>query len=155
MRLLYNSYAIINAMLKKGVITFLIFFILVFFVPESTAKRLPRAGSGVKRVRSGGASVIVSAKLRADRRAINAYFANLNLASSVTYSLTYKTDGKVEGVGGSIDTAGVYSTSRELVFGTESGGVFKYHSNITDAKLEVVSTLKSGKKAIRRFRVRV
>lgn len=125
---------------------------------QVSAKTLPRRvsapGKAVKRANSAS-FVAVSARLRPDRRALNVYFANLNQAASVTYTLSYQANGNQEGIGGSIDTKGVYSTSRELVFGTASSGVYRYHSNITGARLEVISVLKSGKKAVKRFKIRV
>ena len=141
------------------ILSIFILIVLFFFglgITFTEAKMLPKRASfkAAKKGR-GGSQIVVSAKLRGDRRAVNVYFANLNQASSVAYTLSYQTGGKQEGIGGSIDTRGVYSTSRELVFGTASGGVYRYHSNITNARLEVVTTLKSGKKAIRRFRIKV
>lgn len=125
--------------------------------PAAMAKRLPKAVVSSKAGKKFAApsGVVISAKLRGDRRAINLYMSNLNLAQAVSYTLSYDTNGKGEGIGGSVDPKGIYSTSRELVFGTASSGVYRYHSNITGAKLEVIATLKSGKKIVKRFKIKV
>lgn len=124
----------------------------------SFAKTLPRAiksqSAKVGKPAVSG-TLIVSPKLSRDRKILNVYFANLNKVKSVSYTLTYKTNGKDEGIGGSIQNSGIYSTSRQLVFGTESSGVYRYHSNITGARLEVVAILSSGKKLIKRFTIKV
>lgn len=67
----------------------------------------------------------------------------------------YQTDGKDEGISGIIDAGGENSTTRELLFGTCSSGVCRYHANITGMSLEIVSELKTGKKYLRRFKVKV
>lgn len=148
-------------LMKSQVISSILLCLMVFGFFNASfvyAKKLPSksAKKTTKQApKRGGSGVVVSAKLRSDRKAVNVYFANLNLAQSVSYTLSYQTDGKQEGVGGSIDPKGVYSTSRELVFGTASGGVYRYHSNISGAKLEIITNLKSGKKSIKRFKIKV
>jgi hypothetical protein len=57
-------------------------------------------------------------------------------------------------VGGSLDLSSG-SLTRELVFGTASNGVYRYHSNVTNAKLEITSVLKNGQKRIKKFRIKV
>ena len=133
----------------------LLFFLFRLVVPVE-ARLLPRFRntSGGSR-KSTGSGVIVSPKLSSDRKALNVYFANLNKASEVTYMLSYQTKGKDEGVYGSIDSSVGNSVTRELLFGTCSSGVCRYHTNITGMKLEVTISLPSGKRALRRYRVRV
>lgn len=120
------------------------------------ARLLPRfrnaSGGGRK---STGSGVIVSPRLSSDRKALNVYFANLNKTNEITYMLSYQTNGKDEGVYGSIDSSSGSSVSRKLLFGTCSSGVCRYHTNISGMKFEVTVELPSGKKAIRRYRVRV
>ena len=82
-------------------------------------------------------------------------FFNLSQVKSLEYVLTYESNGNEQGVTGSIDTTSGSSLSRELVFGTASSGVYTYHSNIKNMKLEVNVVLKSGKKFLKRYRVRV
>ena len=129
---------------------------LAFFIASSAveAKLLPQAKkSGKAGIRYSGPSV--SVKLRKDRQALNVYFSGVQNASSISYTLSYQTNGKDEGAGGSIDPSGTYSLSRELLFGTCSSGVCRYHTGITNAKFEVVMNLNSGKKITKRFRIRV
>jgi len=122
-----------------------------------SAGLLPRFRSAVKTKTSatGGSGITVSARLSPDRKALHVYFNQLNKAKSVIYTLTYQTEGKEEGVSGSIDLSTGNSTNRELLFGTCSSGVCRYHTNISNMRLEVASELASGKTQIKRFRVRI
>src|SRR5947207_325205 len=47
-------------------------------------------------------TVIVSPRLRADRKALNVTFSGLTNAISVSYTLTYSQNGQQEGAGGSL-----------------------------------------------------
>lgn len=134
----------------------LIIFLLSIISPVE-AKLLPRfqGGSTVKKTTYVASGLVVSAKLRGDRQALFVYFSNLNKVTSVTYTLMYQTNGKDEGVSGTMDSTGGNSTSRELLFGTCSSGVCRYHQNLSNMKLEVTSTLTSGKQTIKRFRIKV
>lgn len=139
--------------MKKIILLLVVF---LFASKPVEAKLLPRfaksgqAGRG--RYTSG---VGVSAYLRGDRLALVVNFNNLNKANSVSYTLSYQTNGKDEGIGGVIDSSGGSSASRELLFGTCSSGVCRYHTNIANMKLEVTSELTSGRKTLKRFRIRV
>jgi uncharacterized protein YbcV (DUF1398 family) len=128
-------------------------FLFVFIIPVQ-ARVLPRFQKTISTA-SVPAGVGVGARLRADRRAIIVNFSNLNKAAEVSYSLMYETNGETQGVNGSLDLAAGNTATRELVFGTASNGVYRYHTNITNAKLEVTSILSSGQKRIRRFRIKV
>ena len=104
---------------------------------------------------TAGSGVGTSVRLRSDRKALLVYFSNVSKAKSVSYVLMYQTNGKEEGVGGSIDSAAGNSAQRVLDFGTCSAGVCRYHSNITQMTFEVTIDLPNGKKTLRRFRIRV
>lgn len=121
------------------------------------AKILPQAkkGTGAVVKSSGGSGISVSPRMRADRRALNVYFSNLQNATSVSYFLTYKTSTQEEGVGGALSLKGGLSQTAELLFGTCSKNVCRYHTGIKDAKLEVNYTTKTGKKYIKRYRIKV
>lgn len=112
------------------------------------------------RFRSGGGGVAVSSgvgvypRLRADRLGLTVGFSNLQKANSVTYTLIYQTNGKDEGVSGSIDSSGGNSATRELLFGTCSD-VCRYHTGLSNMRFEVISELTSGKKTLKRFRIRI
>lgn len=142
----------------KNLILYLLITFLFFSCSYGVnAKLLPRfqGGSAVKKTTYVASGLVVSAKLRGDRQALFVYFSNLNKVTSVTYTLMYQTNGKDEGVSGTMDATGGNSTSRELLFGTCSSGVCRYHQNLSNMKLEVTSTLTSGKQTIKRFRIRV
>ena len=130
------------------------------------AKILPQArksGTVTSVKSSTGSGIGVSPKLRADRKELNLYFSNLGNASSVSYFLTYKqvssngskTSEQEEGAGGVLTLTGSSSQTAELLFGTCSKNVCRYHTGIKDAKLEVNYTTKSGKKYIKRYRIKV
>ena len=154
MRFEFESLMIYNLLMKK--FTFWLIVIGYWLLVTSSiveAKVLPRfRGSGGRIISSG---VGVSAYLRSDRLALVVNFSNLSKANNVSYTLSYQTNGKEEGIGGSIDSSGGNSASRELLFGTCSGGVCRYHTGLTNMKLEVTTELASGRRTLRRFRVRI
>ncbi len=139
--------------------SFLIFTLFTIFllVKEADAKVLPQAQKSGQKTglqSSGGTGIGVSPRLRADRRALIVYFSSLQNASSVSYLLTYKTSTQNEGVQGSLNL-GPSSATQELLFGTCSRNVCRYHTGIKDVKLEVSYTSKSGKKYIKRYKIKV
>lgn len=142
-------------LLKKLAATMFVLLITISFVSQAVdAKVLPRnqrAAIG----RGGRTGYFVSARLRPDRLALIVTFNNIGSVSDISYSLSYQTNGNQEGAGGSIQPTGAGSLTRELLFGTCSAGVCRYHTGITNAKLEVTTTFKSGKQAVKRFKIRV
>ncbi len=138
----------------KTIIATVLFLLSVLFTPVE-AKILPR----FKTVRKAGGAVatgaLVSARLRSDRQALLTTFSNLQRVNNITYTLMYQTNGVDQGVSGSLDSSAGNSVSRELLFGTCSSGVCRYHGNITNMKFEVVSELPNGKRVIKRFKVRI
>ena len=125
---------------------------LVFFSPPVLAKKLVhRVSQPVK----SASSITIKPKLRGDRLALIVNFNNLGQASSLSYELTYEANGIPQGVRGQITPSGENSTQRELLFGTCSGNVCTYHQNIKNMKFTVTSTLKSGGKIIKPFKVKV
>jgi hypothetical protein len=139
---------------------FLVLFLLfAVFVPAVEAKVLPQSGKVAPRQSApkvNGTTIGVYPKLRADRRALIVNFTNLQNATAVSYSLVYKQgNGQQEGAGGALNLTGQTTDKVELLFGTCSGGVCRYHTGIKDAKLEVSYTSKTGKKYIKKFRVKL
>lgn len=132
----------------------IIFFSAFIFTQDVQAKVLPQAKKAVGKT-STGTSIGVSPRLRADRRALLVNFSNLQNAKSVSYSLTYKTSVQEEGALGSLNLSGLTNTSSELLFGTCSKNVCKYHTNISNGKLEVSYTSQTGKKYLKRFKIKV
>jgi len=121
------------------------------------AKLLPRFGNQTvtRPYTSSTSPVSVKPFLRADRHALNVSISNLTKAKSVCYLLYYQAQGLDKGVNGCLDSSAGNQVNRELVFGTESSGVFHFDENITSAKLEVTTELLSGKKTMKRFRIRI
>lgn len=99
--------------------------------------------------------IYVTPKLRSDRRALNVYFSNLQNATQVSYSLVYDTSAQQEGAMGAITLDGKTTATQELLFGTCSKNVCRYHTGIKNAKLEVSYTLKTGKKYLKKYRIKV
>ncbi len=127
------------------------------FTSVVEAKLLPRFTKTGKmagqRIVSSG--LVVSPKLRRDRLALILTLSNLQKVNNITYTLMYQTNGKDEGVSGTIDSSVGPSVTRELLFGTCSAGVCRYHQNISNMKLEVVSKLPNGKQTLKRYRIKV
>lgn len=136
----------------------LVFLFSIFlFTKSAEAKVLPQASKATKvttnKVTTTG--INVTPRLRSDRRALIVYFSNLQNAKNVSYMLTYQTSQQEEGARGDIKTTGPSSTSQELLFGTCSKGVCRYHTGIKNAKLEVSYTSQTGKKYIKRYKIKV
>ncbi len=145
--------------MNKLVILLITLFSVFLFVSKVEAKTLPQAlksGQKTTAVRKNpGAGINVSVKLRADRKAAVVYFSNLQNASSVSYFLTYQTDTQEEGAMGGLKLDGSSTASQELLFGTCSKNVCRYHTGIKNARLEVSYTLKSGKKYLKKYKIKV
>lgn len=136
---------------------FLLLVLSAFFLfTISEAKVLPQAKVGVKKALiKSGSGIGVSPKLRVDRRAVLVNFSNLQNASAVSYLLTYKTNIQDEGAMGALNLTGSSNQTSELLFGTCSKNVCRYHSGIKDAKLEVNYTTKAGKKYLKKYKIKV
>lgn len=101
------------------------------------------------------ASVVASASVARNRQSVTLYMANLQKTKSVQYELSYVTDGKPEGAGGTIASKGKYSLSRKLLFGTCSNKVCRYHTKIKNAVLTVIFTFQDGTTLTKTFKLRV
>lgn len=125
----------------------------IFATPVS-AKVLPQSkGAGIVTTRSS--TIGVYPRLRADRRALIVNFSNLANAKQVAYMLTYKTSAQDEAAMGGLNLNGSGSQSAEMLFGTCSKNVCRYHLGIRDARLEVSYTTTTGKKYLKKFRIKV
>lgn len=137
--------------MKLTKLLLLLFIFIITFSQPILAKKslLKQAATG-----TGGNSVVISPKLRSpDRLALIVNFSNLLTAKSVSYSLTYNSQRVSQGVAGSIKPE-VNTTSRELLFGTCSSGVCRYHTNITNMRFVVTVKLKSGSQFTKSYRVK-
>ena len=143
--------------MKKISIVILVLFFAFITAESVEAKVLPQAKTGKQTSTvkgSTGSGIGVSPKLRRDKKALVVYFSNLQNASFVSYLLTYNTNTQNEGARGSLNLK-ASSATQELLFGTCSKNVCRYHSGISNMKLEVSYTSKAGKKYIKRYKIRV
>ena len=115
------------------------------------AKKKIGSSKGSSKISSG---IIISPKLRKDRKALLVTFSNLQNVSSFTYELTYLANGIDQGVYGSVTPKGEGSTSRDLLFATCSHNVCRYHTNIQNMRFVVKSSLKNGQKISKSYRVK-
>lgn len=141
-------------------LSFLLALLLVYPQDAHAKRTLPQAGAKktVSKVQTGGGvkGVGASVKFRGDRKAIIAAFSNLEIASSVSYTLSYTAGrGVKEGAGGTISDLSAGTATRELLFATCSAGVCRYHTGIKNAKFTVTTILKNGRKAVKNFRLKV
>lgn len=94
-----------------------------------------------------------SLRLRGDKLALLLKLVNLTEAKTVAYRLTYNSTQAPQGVEGSLDPA-IGSIQKELVFGTCSGAVCTYHTEIEDMRFQLTIGLKSGKTLIRKYQIK-
>lgn len=143
--------------MRKTLFTVTLVFLFFISIQEIyAAKILPQSKSNSKTVvkKSQGSGISVAPRLRRDRQALIVYFGNLQNAQSVSYMLIYKTDGQTEGAGGSVKPSEGDAT-RELLFGTCSKNVCRYHPNLSSMTFEVNAQLKSGKNLLKRYRIKI
>lgn len=146
--------------MKKFIVPF-VFFISILFFPQdldAAKKVLPQTKNKTSSTiskKSKISGITVSPKLRWDRLALLVYFGNLQNANNVSYMLIYKTNGQEEAAGGAVTPNGKSNASQEILFGTCSKNVCRYHPGLSDMRLEVTADLKSGKKLFKRYRIRI
>lgn len=143
--------------MKTKLLFFLIFASFFLFIQTAEAKVLPQAKKGSQKAtvaKTKFTGIGVSPRLRGDRRALTVNFSNLQNASAVSYMLTYRTNTQDEGALGAINLTGS-TASQELLFGTCSKNVCRYHTGIKDAKLDISYTLKNGKKYLKKYKIKV
>lgn len=146
--------------MKIFAISFIFLFVSLLFPFQGLAKVLPQAksaGTIKKVVKSSGKAIgiSVSPRLKRDRKALQVYFSNLQNASNVSYTLVYRTEGREEGAGGGIRKDEGNTASRELLLGTCSKNICRYHTGITNAIFEVTGSLTSGKSFTKRYRIKI
>jgi len=140
---------------KIGLFT-LILIIGCFFFPTRVLAAKKRTSRGGTAVTSGTISrgVQSSVKFKSNRLGLILTLSGFGNISSVSYQLTYTTNGIPEGVSGTIQPTGATET-RELLFATCSKNVCRWHTNIRDARLVVTSKLKSGLTVRKPYRIKV
>ncbi len=137
----------------KILLVFILLFSFLAFTKNAEAKVLPQATKTVKQ--ATGAGIGVFPRLRSDRKALIVNFSSLQNAAAVSYLLTYKTNAQDEGAQGALKLSGSSSATQELLFGTCSKNVCRYHTNINNARLEVSYTSKAGKKYLKKYKIKV
>jgi hypothetical protein len=138
--------------IKAWLVAALILFGLLAAMPALARKKLPTRSKSATKTTSGLPQS--SLVLRGDKLALLVQLTNLTEASSVAYTLTYNSNAVPQGVQGSLDPM-LGSSQKELVFGTCSGAVCTYHTDITDMRFELVVGLKSGKTLTRKYQVKI
>ena len=130
----------------------LLFYSLALLASPVSAKKRIGSGTNTSVVSSGPFAVYP--RLTKDRKALLVTFSNLNAISSFSYELTYLGSGIDQGVFGQVTPKGENSTSRELLFGTCSHGVCRYHTGIKNMLFVVKATLKNGQTLTKKYRVK-
>lgn len=122
-----------------------IFLLMILFSGSALTakKRLSRGGVNTPVRRTYTRGVKASVSFRPDRRGLLINFSGFGNITSVTYTLTYAADGISQGAMGTV-TPATAGEQREVLFGTCSHGVCRYHSNIKNARLVIDSKLSSG-----------
>lgn len=143
--------------MKKLLITLIAFSIFFSLFPSVWAakKRPPRdSSSGQPVTRTYTRGVRSSVRFRPDRLGLLINFSGFGNIVSVTYTLTYNANGIPQGAMGTVtpETAG---EQREVLFGTCSHGVCRYHTNITNARLVIDSKLSSGLVIRKPYRIKI
>lgn len=133
----------------------LVGFLALLSQPVLALKVRTRQASSGTATRAVGTKVASSVRFRPGRNGIIINFSGLNNAKSVNYKLTYSTNGTPQGAMGTITNLTKNIDSRELLFGTCSGGVCRYHGGITNARLVITSKLKSGITTRKSYRLKV
>lgn len=134
--------------------------IFSFFVFSPTSvlavkTRPPRGSSrGALVTRAYTRGVRAQVRFRPDRRGLLINFSGFGNIVSITYTLTYTANGIPQGAGGTA-TPATAGDQREVLFGTCSGGVCRYHTNITNARLVIDSKLSSGLIIRKPYRIKV
>ena len=145
-------------MKKVFFLSILVIASLFLFVDGVHARRLlpslRKTVKNTKPVAASSSSVGAKVKFREDRRAMVANFSNLQLARAINYSLTYNSRGIGQGVDGSIGVNSPTATA-EMLFGSCSHGVCTYDTQVSNARLKITITYKSGKKIIKSYRIKV
>jgi uncharacterized protein with PQ loop repeat len=144
-------------MTSKKIIIIVSLLSFLAFVPQEVLalKVRSKQTAAVTTTRTVGTRVTSSVRFKSGRNGIIISFSGLTNAKSVSYELTYDTNGTPQGAMGTISNITSSADSRELLFGTCSGGVCRYHSGITNARLVITSKLKSGTTTRKSYRLKV
>ena len=140
--------------IKYPVLVLLFFFMWALINPSPTLAarqrvRKPSGGGQAYVARGVGATV----RFRPDRLGLVLNFYSFDNVESGSYELVYDSGGVTQGAGGSIIIGD--TSPKELLFATCSHGVCRFHENITNARLSIISKLNSGQTVLKPFRIKV
>lgn len=121
---------------------------------KPTQKITKKTSIKTKKTAAASSLIGVSYSLRKDKKALMVAFSNLKKASNVFYTLSYQTQGKYEGISGTI-TPSKNQESRQLLFGTCSNKVCRYHKGIKNMRFEISAELLSGKSMNKSYKIKI
>lgn len=139
--------------MKSKLLVFLILFFLSLFFSSSAYAARQRTRKPRKKGVYVSRGVWASVRFRVDRLGLLINFSNFDNLTSGRYELVYEANGIPQGAGGSIILGD--TSTKELLFGTCSGGVCHFHQNITNARLSITSVLKDDTTVLKPYRIRV
>ncbi|OGG27355.1 hypothetical protein A2960_00110 [Candidatus Gottesmanbacteria bacterium RIFCSPLOWO2_01_FULL_39_12b] len=119
---------------------------------EAAKKFIPKSAGTKNYTRTS--PIPASVRYRGDKNGILFSFLNFNGLESVSYSFTYSTNGIQQGAAGNITKANNPLLTRELLFGTCSGGVCRYHSNLANARLTLNARFTNGNTRTKVYKIR-
>lgn len=97
----------------------------------------------------------ISVKFLPSHLGITVVVQNTGSTSSISYSLTYFSRGIEQGADGAIKLD-ANTVSKQLIFGScSTNNNCRYDTQITDAKLTVTTTLKTGRRVIKPFKLKI
>jgi len=143
--------------MQRLIITILLLTIvsLVFGTKSSFAAKKFVKKNGVSTAKaSSGGSIPAIVRKRGDGLGLLMSFSHFNGLQSVAYSFTYTTGGLQQGAGGQVTSGNSPTSQRELLFGTCSGGVCKYHTGVKNAKLVLTAAFTNGRKVSKSYRIK-
>ncbi len=143
-----------KSLIKSVTLTVIVLGIFLRFPTSAQAKRTLPALKSAPAVKSNSSNVTVKVKFRSDRKGVILNFGNLTTAAGVSYDLVYDTRGTTQNAGGAVKISSA-TANTEVIFGTCSSGVCRYDTEISNAKLQVLITLKNGRKIVKPFRLKV
>lgn len=130
-----------------------VLFLFSYFTPKVfAAKKFVPKKNAVRYTSSSGIPSIV--RYQPNRLGLNLSFSNFRGLESVSYSLTYNTNGIAQGIGGTITTANNPTATRELLFGTCSRGACRYHYNLSNARLILTAKYTNGRTTTKSYRIK-
>lgn len=100
-------------------------------------------------------NVAVYTQLLRGKTGVNVSLLNTQGASSILYMVSYTTNGKPEGAGGTVYPKNKKSIVRKIIFGTCSSGVCRYHKNVKKVTVSVEITYKNGKTSSKTYKIKI